>query len=46
MGKGDAETYLIQIVDKPHQVIALKVWYIFAIFLPIKHMAELVMKIG
>ena len=46
VGEGDAGKYLIQIVNKPHQVIALKVWHTLGIFFPIKYIAEPVVKVG
>ena len=39
-------TYFIQVVDNPHQILALKVWRALDIFFPIKYIAELVVKVG
>lgn len=46
VGEGDAKTYLIQIVNEPHQIVALKVRYTLAILLPVKYLAELIAKPG
>ena len=46
MRKGDVVTYFIQIVDKPHQIIAFKVRRALGIFFPIEYIAELVVKVG
>ena len=46
VGKGDATRYLVQIIDKPNQITALKVWFTPSIFLPVKCVAELIVKPG
>jgi len=46
VGKSDVATYLVQIVDKPHRIIALKALYTSMILLPIKYAAELIVKPG
>ena len=38
-------TYLVQIVDEPHQTVALKVQRAVPIVLPLKDVAELIMKL-
>ena len=45
MGKGDATTHLVQVVDKPHRVIVFEVFFTLHIFLPVKHIIESVSKI-
>ena len=44
-GRRDVATYLIQIVDEPHQILALKVRHAFLVLLPIKYVAELIVKV-
>ena len=44
--KDNAAAYCVKIIDKPHRVIALKVWCTPRILLPIKYVAELVVKLG
>jgi hypothetical protein len=44
--KGDAATYLVQIVYKPHQIVALKVRHALLVLLSVKNVAELVVKVG
>ena len=39
-------TYLIQIVNKPHQIIALKARRTFPIPLAVKYVADLIVKLG
>lgn len=34
-------TYLVQVINKPSQIIALKVWHTPPILIPIKYLAEL-----
>jgi hypothetical protein len=46
VGKGGMATYLVQIVNKPHQIIAFKARYTLLILLPIKYFAELIVKPG
>ena len=36
--------YLVQILSKPYQVIALKIRYALPVLLPIKYVAELIVK--
>lgn len=43
---GDTATHLVQIVDKPHQVIALEVLHTLPILLPIKDITKLIAKLG
>ena len=38
-------TYLVQIINKPHQLITLKVWHTSPIPLPIKYVAELTVEV-
>jgi hypothetical protein len=38
--------YLVQVVNKPYQVIALKVRHALLILFPVQYVAELVVKIG
>lgn len=45
MRKGDTVTYLVQIINKPHQIAALKVRQALKIFPPIQYIAELVVKV-
>lgn len=45
-GEEDVATYLVQIVNKPHQIVSLKVWHALVILLPIQHVAELIVKPG
>ena len=45
-GREDTATYFIQVIDNPHQIIALKVRRALGIFFPIKYTAELVVKVG
>ena len=42
----DMMTNIVQIVNEPHQIIALKVWHTFPVLLPIKHVANLIVKPG
>ena len=44
--KRDMMTNIVQIVNEPHQIIALKVWHAFPVLLPIKHVANLIVKPG
>jgi hypothetical protein len=46
VGKGNATTYLVQIINEPYQVVALKVCYPLLILLSVKYIAELVVKVG
>ena len=46
MKKSGTATYLVQIVNKPHQIIALEVLHALLILLPIKDVAELIAKPG
>ena len=39
-------TYLVQIINEPHQILALKVRGALLILLPVKYVAELVVKLG
>lgn len=36
-GKREVTRYLVQIIDQPHQIIALQVWDALSILLPIKY---------
>ena len=38
--------YLVQILNKPYQVIALKIRHTLPVLLPIKYVAELIVKSG
>jgi hypothetical protein len=38
-------TYLVQIINEPHQAIALKVRCASLILLPVKYVAELIVKV-
>jgi len=44
--KGDVAMYLVQVLNKPHQIIALKVRHTILILLPIKDVADLIVKHG
>jgi len=44
--RGDAVMYLVQIINKPHQVVTLKVWRTSYILLPVEYGAELVVEVG
>ena len=44
--KGGMVTHLVQIVNKPHQIIVLKVPHALLILLPVKCTAELIVEIG
>lgn len=44
--KGGVATYLVQVIDKPDQMTVLEVRYTLLILFPIKHVAELIMKLG
>ena len=46
VSKGDSETHLVQIVDKPCGVITLEALYAVHILLSIKRIAKLVLKVG
>lgn len=37
--------YLVQILDKPRRIIALKVWHTVLIVFLIKHVADLIVKL-
>jgi hypothetical protein len=39
-------TYLIQIISEPHRILTLKAPHAFLILLPVKYVAELVVKVG
>ena len=39
-------TYVVQKVSKPRQIVALKVWHASCVILPIKDVAELIVKPG
>ena len=39
-------TNLVQIVNEPYQIIALKVWHASLVLLPIKYVADLIGKLG
>ena len=43
-GEEDVATYLVQIVNKPHQIIALKVRRTLLILFPIKYVTELILE--
>lgn len=43
-GGCDAATYVVQIINHPHQTITLKVPYAPLIFFPIKDVAELIVE--
>jgi len=45
-GNTGATTCLVQIVNKPHRIVILKVWHASIILLPIKYVAELVVEFG
>jgi hypothetical protein len=45
-GKGDTATYLVQIFNQPHQITVLKAPCALGILLPIKDVAELIVKVG
>ena len=45
-GEGGAATHLVQIVNKPRQIVSLKFWHALVILLPIQHVAELIVKPG
>jgi hypothetical protein len=45
-GKGDTATYFVQIFNQPHQITVLKVPRALRILLPIKDVAELIVKVG
>jgi len=42
MEKGDMVTYLVPVVNQPHQIIALRVWHTFPILLLTEHVVELI----
>lgn len=44
--KDSTTTYLVQIVNKPSHVIALKGWQALSILLPVKYVIELAIEIG
>ena len=44
--KRDMMTNIVQIVNEPHQIIALKVWHALLVLLPIECVADLIVKIG
>ena len=46
MGKGHVETDLIQIINKPDQIVALKGWYTLLKLLPIQYVAELTVELA
>jgi len=46
VGKGDTAAYLVQIVNKPDHIIAVEVWWALLIPLPVKYVADLVVKVG
>ena len=42
VGMDDVAAYLVQIINKPRQIIALKIWHALCVLLPVKYIAELV----
>ena len=46
MGNGDVTTHLVQIVNKPDDIIGLKVRCALDILLLIENIVELVVKVG
>jgi hypothetical protein len=46
VGKGDAATHIVQIVNEPHQIVIVKVWHTLHILLPVKYVDKLVVKVG
>ena len=46
VGKCDVATHLIQIINEPHQVIALKILHTSPIIPSAKHVAKLILKLG
>ena len=42
--KRDTTAYLVQIVDTPHQIIALNGWHPLLAFLPVKYAADSIVK--
>jgi hypothetical protein len=44
--KDGRAAYLVQIVNQPHQLIALKVWHAFLILLPVEDVAEFIVEPG
>ena len=46
VGKGSAITYVVQIFNEPHQIVALEVRHALPILLPIKHIGKLIVKLG
>lgn len=45
-GEGDFQTYTIQILNKPHQILVSKVLNAFSILFPVNEVAELTVKPG
>ena len=45
-GRDSASTYLVQIPNKPHRIIVFEDLFTLHILLPMKHVIELVSKIG
>ena len=46
VGKSDAATYLVQIIDEPHRIVALNVLYASQIFFLMEYVEELIVKRG
>ena len=42
----DVAAYLVQIINKPRQIIALKIWHTLCVLLPVKYIAELIVEPG
>ena len=45
MGKGYVKTYLVQIIDKPHQITVFKGFFTLDILVPRDYVVELTAKI-
>jgi hypothetical protein len=45
-GRAITTTYLVQIINEPYQVVALKVCHPLLILLSVKYITELVVKVG
>jgi hypothetical protein len=42
----DVAAYPVQIINKPRQIIALKIWHALCVLLPVEYIAEFVVEPG
>jgi hypothetical protein len=46
MGMDGVVAYPVQIINKPHKIIALKIWHALRVLLPVKYVVEFVVEPG